>query len=484
MAGGADVCLGGELPETRGPLRAVGLDVWSVLHPRLHHHLLKGAFEMTSRVSHRLFLISYMIPFLGIFIKPGIVWPVTFSLAVAWILLGRYEREGALAMMWGVQVEPAPCDILFAYTGFKRLAADNLNWPSFVELHMLLFFVLLNILQLSWVSDLEKGIWFAGATAYTISLGFLFAGGPKTLRELKIVQYYYLIAVIITGGILLLLTILDLVGVGDNLAQLYYAGRPKGFFKDPNVAGPFVVTGILFTLSQLIFRRVRPVGKNVFLVLLLFIAVITTFSRGALLNLAGGIIMLGLLALWRRKGSRFMIINVLLIITAVLVVPWVLGAFGQAQRFLGLTEYDVYGRFTVWQAGFRIVSDNPWGIGPGQFEVISPAYQTRLSVKKYVLTPAAHNTYLRVLAENGIAGFTLLIGALLGFLWKSLKTCLVVKGEETVAATAWLCSSLVGILAESFVIDTLHWRHFWILVGLSLAYRSLHLKFLKKGEVK
>jgi len=48
MACGADVRLGGELSETRSPLREVGLDVRSVLHPGLHNHLPEGAFEMTS----------------------------------------------------------------------------------------------------------------------------------------------------------------------------------------------------------------------------------------------------------------------------------------------------------------------------------------------------------------------------------------------------------------------------------------------------
>ena len=55
MACGADVCLGGELPETRSPLREVGLDVQSVLHPGLHNHLPEGAFEITSNV----FKIAY-----------------------------------------------------------------------------------------------------------------------------------------------------------------------------------------------------------------------------------------------------------------------------------------------------------------------------------------------------------------------------------------------------------------------------------------
>jgi len=52
MACGADVRLGGELSETRSPLREVGLDVRSVLHPGLHDHLPEGALEMTSKAMY------------------------------------------------------------------------------------------------------------------------------------------------------------------------------------------------------------------------------------------------------------------------------------------------------------------------------------------------------------------------------------------------------------------------------------------------
>jgi len=48
MACGADVCLGGELSETRSPLREVGLDVRSVLYRGPYPNLPTGAFKMTS----------------------------------------------------------------------------------------------------------------------------------------------------------------------------------------------------------------------------------------------------------------------------------------------------------------------------------------------------------------------------------------------------------------------------------------------------
>jgi len=441
----------------------------------------KGKISKLS-ISRVLLLISCAAPFFGIMVSPTIVWPVTFGLVTAWILLGRHETNGALAMMWGVQVEPAPCDTLFIYTWFKRLVSGKLAWPSFVGLHMLLFFVLLNVLQLFWVQNLERGSWFVGATAYTISLSFLFAGGIRTMGEFKAIRRYYLAAVIVTAGTLLLLGGLHLVGLESHLPQLYYAGRPKGFFKDSNVAGPFVVTGVLFAFSQLIFLRTKLVGKYGFLFFVLTAAVVITFSRGALLNLLVGMAMLGLLALWRRRGLRFVAIVILMVLFAVPLIPMVLETFGQAWRFHGLMTYDVYGRFAAWQAGFQIFGDIPWGIGPGQFEVVSPAYQRTLFSGQLILTPSSHNTYLRVLAENGLIGFIILFIGLLAIFGNSVRTALLSRERNSMADAAWLCSCLGGILAESFVIDTLHWRHLWTIVGLVLAYRKLQLRHLRKGE--
>jgi len=189
-----------------------------------------------------------------------------------------------------------------------------------------------------------------------------------------------------------------------------------------------------------------------------------------------GIAALGILALWCRKGLRFVIITVSITLICIPIILTALETFDQAWRYHGLTRYDVYGRFAAWQAGLQIFNQNPWGIGPGQFEIISPTYERRLFFETLILTPSAHNTYLRVLVENGLIGFLILLSALLAVFWDSLKLTVSAKEQGAIANAGWLFSCLGGILAESFVIDTLHWRHFWIIAGLALAYRRLQLQ--------
>jgi hypothetical protein len=56
-------------------------------------------------------------------------------------------------------------------------------------------------------------------------------------------------------------------------------------------------------------------------------------------------------------------------------------------------------------------------------------------------------------------------------IFKSLKT-----DEAKFQDMCWIFSSLVGILVQSFVIDTLHWRHFWIILGFVFGIAKLKNK--------
>lgn len=92
---------------------------------------------------------------------------------------------------------------------------------------------------------------------------------------------------------------------------------------------------------------------------------------------------------------------------------------------------------------------NPFGLGPGQSEV--------------VLGYATHNLYLRVLYELGIIGglgLALLLSGAGWALWRHHRA------DVTIVLP--LAAVLLTILAMSFVIDTLHWRHFFAFLGLAL----------------
>lgn len=88
------------------------------------------------------------------------------------------------------------------------------------------------------------------------------------------------------------------------------------------------------------------------------------------------------------------------------------------------------------------------GTGGGSFEYFSP---------KGV---SAHNTYLRMLFEHGLLGLTAFMVGILSPLFHFIR-----RHGKTSTGIA-LFASLMGLLVHGLVIDTLHMRHLWLLLGL------------------
>ena len=104
---------------------------------------------------------------------------------------------------------------------------------------------------------------------------------------------------------------------------------------------------------------------------------------------------------------------------------------------------------------------HPLGIGPGQFDIREPI--------------SSHNTYVRVLSEQGVLGFAAL--AVCSARSRSRSSTRRPDAAPTASGRAALLAAWCGLLANSFFIDTLHWRHLWFVAGLiwagaMLRYRS------------
>ena len=240
---------------------------------------------------------------------------------------------------------------------------------------------------------------------------------------------------------------------------LFYAGRPKAFFKDPNVLGPYLVPAVLVLLYKA--SQGRSLGKLIYLVCALFCAlgVIATASRGAWLNLAIAVAVYALLG--RTKGT--------IIVVAVAATCFVLtllagaGALSASapdllELFVGRTQLQVYDtdRFLAAQQAWELGLRYPLGVGPGD-----------ITNHMGLAAMDPHNTFLRIWAENGPAALLLFV--------------LIVGAASIGAFQAWFKSSgnardaialalalLLGVLANAAVVDALHWRHFWVIVGLCI----------------
>ena len=91
------------------------------------------------------------------------------------------------------------------------------------------------------------------------------------------------------------------------------------------------------------------------------------------------------------------------------------------------------------------------GVGPGQFEAYSPV--------------ATHSTFVRVFSEQGPFGLLLWIALLLATLVLALRNAVIGRDTYGIGSAA-LLGAWCGLIFNSTVVDTLHWRHLWVVAAL------------------
>jgi O-antigen ligase/tetratricopeptide (TPR) repeat protein len=166
--------------------------------------------------------------------------------------------------------------------------------------------------------------------------------------------------------------------------------RAVGLALDPTVLG------IIFALGLMI--------SSVFL----------SLSRGGFMALLGGLVVGVMLRLrWNSGIKRTR--GVLLAQTALLVmVCWPLamicwlGYDQVANRLATLQGVEALqdSRLSIWSRAFSLVRDFPlWGTGDGTFEYIDSLHRVTDSLDADMIIDHAHNDYLEILVEGGLAQF-------------------------------------------------------------------------------
>jgi UDP-N-acetylmuramyl pentapeptide phosphotransferase/UDP-N-acetylglucosamine-1-phosphate transferase/O-antigen ligase len=238
---------------------------------------------------------------------------------------------------------------------------------------------------------------------------------------------------------------------------LLWAGRPKVFFKDPNVFGPYLVPAVLLFLHAAARRRGAATFVFVAMALVCAAGVVASASRAAWFNLAVALVAYALFSPPRHKAI-VALAAVAVACAAIPVAAWLLGtgqdAFDLYAGRMQLQEYDTE-RFAMQQGAFDIGLRYPVGVGPGE---IAPYLGFGPGMDP-------HNTYLRIWAENGPVAL-LLFAALLATLAAHAAQEFIARRAN--AAFVCALALLAGALVNATVVDMLHWRHFWVLLAICL----------------
>lgn len=392
--------------------------------------------------------IARLLPAQGVVILTLSGFPLYFAWALAdyrGFLLATFVTIAV------VQVEPAPFDMLVPVVLAAGVAGRHIQVRLDARFWTLAAFVGLSVVSVARADDLAAAIRYVAITGY-LALLYLAVAGLIQQNVRQAVIAGIVVAALAT-------TALTLVAFYDvqSLKHLIYDRGPRwqGAFKDPNVFGGFLVLPLAWSVD-----RVMAGGQArwVFSTAVLLLGLVMSLSRGAVLAGAVTLGFMAVLALRRREYAQVRRGAFALALGLAVVAGFVLAHdLGPAIRGrIGLQEYDSV-RFEVQKTAVtgrrssevreQLVagrSRSSWalGMGPGQFEVVH-AYAT-------------HSLYLRIIAENGLFAFAPFAA------FVALHIAGVGPGGGTILAI------LIGQLVDGLVIDTLHWRHMWVLLGLAV----------------
>jgi O-antigen ligase len=239
--------------------------------------------------------------------------------------------------------------------------------------------------------------------------------------------------------------------------EMHYGGIPFGPYVNRNHFAGFVELVIPVSLVPLMLgkvRRERWFAVSIF-ALLPIGALFLSASRGGILSFAAEIGVLGLLLVLRRAGGRHVLAGGLVLLLAFLLVSW-LGVRQILERFSSMQslEVTVGKRATMRQDAWHIFRDHPWtGTGLGTLPLVFPAYESLYDGK---IVNHAHNDYLEMLADTGLAG-ALGCAWFLGVLFfVSLKQLLVTDSSFAAALHLSGLVACCGFLVHSLVDFNLH----------------------------
>jgi O-antigen ligase len=375
--------------------------------------------------------------------------------AIVMFMLARYEQGVALGflLLGVVRVEPAPSDALLAVAAALAAASGRLDLrrvPAWVP-PLIVAVIGVNVVSAAAAVDLGVALRFLTITLYLALFALWTASYLRTPQRMRTAIGAYVTGAVVLAGMAVLALFVAYPGHG----LLAASGRAQGLFKDPNVFAPFLIPAALIALEETVRPRLLGWRRDTSAAVLaiLFLGVLFAYSRAAWLNLAVALTVMLTVAALRRGGGRAAAAALALVLAMAALAALAIVVSG-SEPFLEerarVQTYDT-DRFGAQRSGVQLAAEHPLGIGPGQFELVEPV--------------SAHSLYVRSLAEQGPLGLALMVALLAGTLALAARNAAAGRDAYGVGS-AVLLGAWCGLLANSLFVDTLHWRHLWLLAAL------------------
>lgn len=140
-------------------------------------------------------------------------------------------------------------------------------------------------------------------------------------------------------------------------------------------------------------------------------------------------------------------------------------------------DYNAASRLELWKHAWEMFTDHPLGVGPANYSVLLPDYQSEFFGDKNMWGKAAHSVWFTLLSELGIPGVVLYLSLLranvrdLRYL-KKLTTDSDTHRLAHFLALAFM-ASMAGFFASGTFLSALYYPHYWYLTAMIVATRKV-----------
>ncbi|MDP9192680.1 MAG: O-antigen ligase family protein [Acidobacteriota bacterium] len=256
---------------------------------------------------------------------------------------------------------------------------------------------------------------------------------------------------------------------------------------DPNFYARILLVGVPLAIAFAIAeRRPRWCIAYILAACAVTAGTLLTYSRGAMLTVAGMAILL--LFAWplRPRYAAFAAITAALLL-AVLPSDITRRVFTLQTLLPGQEEAleldsSVEERKLLVRAGMGMFADHPiGGVGPANFEAHFNQYADRAGSAAYDYHPPGtrkfpHGLWVEIASESGLLGLTafgsILIAAFVA-LWRARRELLARNDAPHAALATGLAIALAGYLGASLFLHETHLRYIGLYLGLTVAVTRL-----------
>lgn len=372
------------------------------------------------------------------------------------VMVGVWIFTGGLVLF-----EPSPYELSFLIVlPLAFVAGMGLYRSTFGLLAILIGFTPFALIACFQVrfNPISDALIFSIVTIFLLLTAYFVANyvAEDTERRMRLVMRAYT-AVALLSAIIGTLAYLRLMPSADVFLRY---GRAKALFNDPNVYGPFLVLPAMYVLQRLLLAPGRSaiIAGGIYMVL--FVGVFVSFSRAAWGHFALSSLIVLVLCFWleaaARDKVRIMIMSLLgaamlvVALAGLLSIPQVASLFEERAASQNYDSGET-GRFGRQGYAFELALDHPLGIGPHEFRNLR-------------IIEEPHNVYVTVLHVYGWGGGAFYYLLVILTLWRGIAA--LTRPSPYRLMMIPLVATFAMLVGESVIIDTDHWRHYFLLVGL------------------